>query len=377
MPALDEKIFDAARLPLAQASHLPGTIYVSPQVYAREKEKIFMKDWLCVARAEEVERPGDYMTLRVLDEPVVLARAADGRLHSFANVCAHRGVEVASGRGNARHFSCPYHGWAYDLAGKLTGAAFMKDTANFDFAACRLPPIAIGEWRGWVFVNFDPAAEPLAAFVADYEEDFGLLNMETCRLAFKTEVEIECNWKLVVENLTDIYHSEVLHKKTFGGHIKTEEIKSALKRCGGNSAFYGAAPHNPEARAYFGKMPWLADRPESFARSGFLAPNFDMFCRIDEVHPVVSWPLSPTRTKIVLYQLFPETAFAHADFAQKAPLYRDYMLRIVEEDRGMIESLQSAMSTRHYRPGRMSHLERGIHNIIGYYLERMFGGAAG
>ncbi len=362
----------AAAGPVTRASHLPGFIYASPEVYAREKDAIFMRDWLCVARAEEIAEPGDYLTLRITDEPIVIARGADGGVRAFANVCAHRGVEVAHGRGRARHFSCPYHGCTYDLDGRLTGAAFMNDAVGFDLEACRLPPLRAGLWRGWVFVTFDAAAEPLADFVADFERDFGLLDMERCRLAFRTAIEIECNWKFVVENLSDIYHSEVLHKKTFGGHIKTEEIRYELKRRGGNTGFYEAAPHNPDAHPYFGKMPWLADRTERFARSGFLAPNFDMFARIDEVHPVVVWPLSPSRSLIVLYQLFPATAFDHPDFAAKAPVYRDYMVRIVEEDRTMIESLQRAMSARHYRPGRLSYLERAIHNAIGYYIERVF-----
>ena len=280
---------------------------------------------------------------------------------------------MAAGQGNAAQFSCPYHGWTYDLTGKLTGAAYMAEAARFDAASCRLAPIRFGVWRGWIFVTFDAAAEPLDDFVADMEKDFGFLKTEHSRLAYKTVIDLECNWKFVVENLNDIYHSEVLHKQSFAAYINTDNVGVSIKSKGGNSSFYDAAPHNPSGKVMFGKMPWLEDKPDSFACNGFLAPNFQIFARIDEVHPVVQWPISPTRTRVILYQLFPAGAFAQPDFGPRSEPYRDYMITIVEEDRAMIESLQNAMNTTLFRPGPMSHLERGIHNVITYYLDRMFG----
>ena len=115
------------RRPVNQASHVPGDFYISDEVYELEKEKIFMRDWMLVARKEEVATPGDFMTFRLLGEPVVATRDKDGGLNACANVCAHRGVEVATGSGNAAEFSCPYHGWLYDLTGKLIGAPYMNE----------------------------------------------------------------------------------------------------------------------------------------------------------------------------------------------------------------------------------------------------------
>lgn len=363
---------DETRVPVTQARHMPGYIYTSPEVFRLEKERIFTKDWLCVARVEEVENPGDYLALRLLGEPIIVSRDEGGEINVFANVCRHRGVEVAKGQGNTSIFSCPYHGWRYNLKGELSGVAYMKEAENFDPTDCRLRPIRFGLWRGWVFINFDDGAEPLEDFVAPLEEDFGLFQMEHCRLFVKHKVTLDSNWKFVVENLTDIYHSEVLHAKTFAESIDTEKVKYRLKERGGNASFYDASPHNPSGKVIFGKMPWLEDKPESFARSGFLAPNFDMFTRIDEVHPTIIWPTSPTTTDILIYQLFPEEFFKAKNFEQKAQLYLDYMIAIVDEDREMIESLQNAMDSTLFEPGWMSYLERGVHNVITHYLDRMF-----
>ena len=85
---------------------MPGYIYTSEEIYRREKDKIFMKDWLCIARVEEVEKPGDYLTFTVMDEPLIIARATDGTVNAYRNSCAHRGLVVAKGSGNATGFTC-------------------------------------------------------------------------------------------------------------------------------------------------------------------------------------------------------------------------------------------------------------------------------
>ena len=131
------------RRPLFQASHAPGDIYASEEIFALEKRWLFLTDWILVAREEELAAPGDYMTFRLVGEPFVVTRGPDGGLNAFANVCAHRGVEVADGNGNTAEFSCPYHGWLHDLEGKLVGAPYMKEAEGFDPSSCRLKPLGL------------------------------------------------------------------------------------------------------------------------------------------------------------------------------------------------------------------------------------------
>ena len=127
----------------------------------REIEEIFMKQWLLVGRAEEIENPGDYFTHRIADEPIVVVREKDGNNQTFANVCRHRGVQVAWDSGNTKYFSCPYHGWVYDTSGQLVNAQYLDKTQNFDKKNCRLPRIRTEMWEGFIFINFDPDAGPL------------------------------------------------------------------------------------------------------------------------------------------------------------------------------------------------------------------------
>ena len=360
--------------PLDEARHLPGEIYTSAEVLALEKERLFMKDWLCMARVEEIEKPGDYMALRVLDEPVLIVRAEDGEINAFANVCRHRGVEVATGQGNVKEFSCPYHGWLYDLKGHLRGVPFMKNVKGFDFDNCRLRRLGTATWAGFVFVNFDPAAEPFEDFVADFDDAFGMLKMEECRLADKLVADLDCNWKLVVENFMDIYHVQTIHMDTFGGAIRLEDFNFSIKERGFFSAFYDAAPMVIGQKTLFGKMPWMERYPESFACTGILSPNLQMFARCDDVQPFVIWPLAPNKTRVIVYTLMPERNFADPEFDRKLKDYVDFMVQVVGEDEGMVRSLQNGVGSRSFEPGPMSYLETSIHHLIKHNLERTFGG---
>ena len=204
------------RAPVRQAQHAPGFIYNSPEHFAREKENIFMRDWLFVAHEQELESSGDYLTLRVLGEPALLTRDNEGKLNAFANVCLHRGVEVATGRGNLKEFMCPYHGWCYGLDGQLTATVDMDRTAGFCKEDYGLIPIKVDSWGGFLFVNFDPDCESLADYLGDLPDNLASHRLADMANVRTVERELNHNWKLFVENLLDVYHAATLHVKTIG-----------------------------------------------------------------------------------------------------------------------------------------------------------------
>ena len=155
------------RQPLPDASHAPGALYASPEFYRLDVEKLFMRDWLFVGRVEELPDPGDYLTMRIAGEPIIVARTPAGELAAYYNMCLHRGVEVAEGCGNTAAFKCPYHGWIYDLSGRLTGAAYMKESKGFELGEQRMRPLRLETWRRNIFVAFDPGAPPLVVLIRD------------------------------------------------------------------------------------------------------------------------------------------------------------------------------------------------------------------
>jgi Rieske 2Fe-2S family protein len=361
--------------PLDRARHAPGYVYGSEEMLKLEKERIFLKDWLCAARIEELENPGDYTTLRILGEPVLIARDRDGNYRGLMNVCRHRGVEVASGSGHVEEFSCPYHGWVYDLTGKLVGAPHMKEVKDYDFSACRLKALKTEVWAGNIFVTLNERPQPFPEFIAAFKSDVAFLRPEECRLADKLELEINCNWKLLIENLLDIYHVSVLHVRTFGKFVTPKTYDARLHENGSLIAYYKAAPLTPEGKSLFGKLPWLEDRLDTFACQGHQPPNMNILARSDLVKFYVVWPLTPGRCRFIAYSLLPRQFFEQPGFAEKVRVYRQHMQDFLAEDETMILSLQNIMSSESLDPGPMSSLEVSIHHVLSNHLKRVFGSA--
>lgn len=372
-----EEIIKAGRntmQPLELASHSPSAIYSSPEIYELEREHIFFKDWICCGRVEMLEQPGDYLAFDLMGEPILVVRNKTGQLSAFSNVCLHRGVAlVEPGCGHKRAFSCPFHGWTYSLDGRLIMAPRMEDTACFNLAERRLPEIQVGQWHGWIFVNFDPVARSLDQHVQALEKDFAFLRQDECRLGITTINEVQCNWKLVVENIIDLYHVNLVHKSTNGRQFTAEQFRFSARDEGGYYATFNSGPSTLTGAPVFGKIPWLSDYADDFSATGRLRPNYTLFARIDTVHVFLIWPLAPTKTRITVHTLLPKIYFESPDFDQRVTAYRDYQNKVIAEDRAVLEKMQAGIASRLYRPGRMAAIECGVHHIEKDYIERLTG----
>jgi phenylpropionate dioxygenase-like ring-hydroxylating dioxygenase large terminal subunit len=175
--------------------------------------------------------------------------------------------------------------------------------------------------------------------------------------------------------LMDFYHVNVLHAKTFGAKFTWNNDDVDLKEGGGVSMWYKAGPPTPGAEPLLGKMPWMEDRDYSFASEGFMQPNFTLFGRVDCARPFIVWPLSEKKCQVIIYQLFPKQVFERPDIRETLKVYEDYLLTVLEEDRTMIESMQKAMTTRGYEPGRMSVMEKPIHHFLNGHINRVLDAA--
>jgi phenylpropionate dioxygenase-like ring-hydroxylating dioxygenase large terminal subunit len=192
---------------------------VDPAVLERERRLIFDVCWIYVGHESEVRAPGDFRTRTVCGRPLIFCRDSTGAVRVYLNACRHRGAIVCrEPEGHANGFFCFYHGWSYDLEGRLDGvpgqsaypASFSKDELPL------LEPPHTASYRGFVFVNFDPQAMPLEAYLGDAREYIDLVveqspsgQMEVIRGV--QEYDIRANWKLLVENSFDDYHLLTTH----------------------------------------------------------------------------------------------------------------------------------------------------------------------
>src|SRR5215212_6695586 len=105
--------------PLSHAEPLPGWCYASPEWHEREIETIFRKEWLCVGRVDQVPNPGDFYSITLLGQPLIVTRDNDDKVNVLSAVCRHRGAIITEGEGRCRQLVCPYHNWTYALDGSL------------------------------------------------------------------------------------------------------------------------------------------------------------------------------------------------------------------------------------------------------------------
>jgi p-cumate 2,3-dioxygenase alpha subunit len=193
---------------------------VDPAVLQDEMRRIFDACWIYAGHESEARAPGDFVTRTLCGRPVILCRDGDGRFRVFLNVCRHRGALVCrERRGNAPSYTCFYHGWSYNRNGQLDGvpgeSSYPSSFGRAKFNLAEPPHVA--SYRGFVFISFNPRAEPLEAYLAGAKEYLDLVveqspdgEMEIIRGT--QEYAIRANWKLLVENSFDDYHLMSTHK---------------------------------------------------------------------------------------------------------------------------------------------------------------------
>ena len=195
----DQQQYELTRRPLRQAGPLPGWCYTDHDWYERELETIFRKEWLCVGRVEQIPKTGDYFTIELLKQPLIVVRDGDAvRVH--LGVCRHRGAIIAQDKGRCRSFVCPYHSWTYGLNGRLVGIpgsphplAGVEDFNNDDYG---LVPIRSETWGGFVFVTFNADAPPLQAWLGDLPAFLADYDIEQMQWTHVDPYDVDCNWKV-------------------------------------------------------------------------------------------------------------------------------------------------------------------------------------
>jgi nitrite reductase/ring-hydroxylating ferredoxin subunit len=210
--------------PFARAQAMPKAVYTDPGFAALEERHLFAREWLCAGRADALPDPGDYLTMEIAGEPVIILRDREGRLRGLSNVCRHRMSTLLEGRGNVRAIVCPYHAWTYNLDGALRGAPAMARNEGFCKEDVALPAVRVEEWQGWILVTLDPHAPPPAAVLGEVEALVGYLDMASYRETFREEFRWATNWKVLAENFMESYHLPVCHQGTIGGTVDLNQM---------------------------------------------------------------------------------------------------------------------------------------------------------
>ncbi|HEY4608302.1 MAG TPA: aromatic ring-hydroxylating dioxygenase subunit alpha, partial [Ilumatobacteraceae bacterium] len=194
-----------------KARTLPASAYSSAEFHERERREIFQRDWVCAGILDEMPTAGAWTARTIGGLPTLLVRDKGGVLCAFLNVCRHRGSPLCE-EGDTHSgalIRCPYHSWLYQLDGSLARASGVGEPEGFDVADYPLKPVQITEWRRMIFVSFDPHAEafdvgPLGSAVDAYP-------LESMELALWDTNDRQFNWKVLLENYSENYHTPFVH----------------------------------------------------------------------------------------------------------------------------------------------------------------------
>lgn len=373
----DPRAYRDVRLPIAQASTLPPWAYTSEEWYRREVEQVFLKEWIMVTRVEEVPNPGDYVRIDMFEEPMLVVRDNDNTVRVLSPACRHRGTEVASGRGNAARFTCPYHGWSYSLKGDLIGIPGMHGVEGFDKKEWGLRPIRSEIWGGFVFVNFDPNARPLLETMQTLPERFKSYRFEDMIVTQKWENRVEANWKIWLENSREGYHVEVVHAATYRrfyqnrgeSNWRTNGVPGVYEVLSGTNDDGLYLPRNPP----FPFVEGLSQEDRDSTHFVIFYPL--LLLNIAPSHMAFHqlFPEGPNATTLVTWMCFPRSTVARPDFEKEVQRYYEIPEMFFPEDKTACASVQKGLRSRLAEPGRFSLEEKPCYEFANYLLDRVVG----
>jgi phenylpropionate dioxygenase-like ring-hydroxylating dioxygenase large terminal subunit len=344
-------------------------MYSSHAVFRAELEHIHLRSWFFVGLAAELPEPGDYSAIETVGGPAILVRDGSGTLRAFANCCRHRGSLLLSGQGRVRAIRCPYHAWTYRLDGSLLAVPAMERTEGFDKLVHGLAPIRLEEWDGLVFLNFDAAAQPLSAYLGDLPRKLGCYRFADMVCTWRHEIECRCNWKMLVENALEAYHTGTVHAATVGAQheamIPTQGNWVCLQVLSARSiAVLEDEPPFPPIEGLSAE----ARRGTYFT---MVLPTSQLACAQDCMWWLSVRPVAADRTVLSLGGCFPKPTVSLPRFETEAPLYYERWRLVAEEDVGILEAQQRGVSSVLFRPGRLSWRDELAHAVHRWVLDRL------
>lgn len=365
---------------------LPSSYYYQPEMFAREKDRIFVREWFCAGREEELPSPGTVLVREVLGESILVARAKDGELKAHYNVCRHRGSRLCASEENrwgvklrdsvtsAATIRCPYHQWTYALDGSLLSVPFLHESDGFQKKDFSLYPVGLETWGGFFFLNLSPkeaASEgrTLASQLKNIPERLQRYPLAELRTAKLISYDVAANWKLILENYNECYHCGPLHPELC-------EVVPDFRQGGSGLDWENGIPHREGATTFTwngtttrASFPGLNEYEKVRHRGELAYPNLMISLSRDHVAAFLIWPQSVERTVIECRFLFHPDEMAKSDFDPSDAV--DFWHLINRQDWSICERVQQGLKTRVHKFGYYAPMEDDSADIRRYVAKHL------
>jgi phenylpropionate dioxygenase-like ring-hydroxylating dioxygenase large terminal subunit len=356
-----------AQYPLPPSTVESGT-YTDPARFEREMEEIFFQSWMPACPSGDISGPRDYVLFEELRQSIVIVRGDAGEVFAWHNVCQHRGTQIVTTPGQCEkgRFTCPWHGFQYDLTGKVR---FMPMKAAFDAALIedlRAPPVRVAEWSGFIWICLSAETPDLKTFLGDIHNEIGWFGLDRFTVPYRSAFTLKANWKTVVDAFNETWHVPFTHQSTLSEIVQWG--KAHLRICNPHS--WMSIP----VKGLTDRMAADADHRAAQITHYLAFPNTFFSCFPTHLQTWNIWPVSPNETHFTAWGMVgpcPEGVTAEKWQRQNDRDWQNF-LDVSAEDSAVIENwgkvARSLGQTRYMfntAEGRLSAFHQQIATRVG------------
>lgn len=387
LPLIHAHQIDSVLAPIEEAVGMPNAAYVSDAFFSEERDGLMANTWACLGFASDVIKNGYVKPVNFMGLPLLMMRNKDGVTHVFHNVCSHRGMQLVAEEGEVQGvIRCPYHSWTYDLNGNLKGTPHIggfgeHKVDSFQCEKHGLKPVRSAVWMDMVFINLDGQAPEFADHVAPLEhrwrafigdDGFGLLRR--ANMGGNLEINVNCNWKLAVENYCESYHLPWVHPSlnSYSRLVDHYNIEFGEHFSGQGSLAYRLSD---VAGTQLPKFPsWPKDKLEHAEYISFF-PNVLLGIQADHFFAMMLEPVSAGQTieHLRVYYVGDESV-QDAYAASRTSTLESWRV-VFGEDIGVVEGMQAGRQSPGFNGGVFSPVLDHPTYFFHQWVARQIGGA--
>jgi phenylpropionate dioxygenase-like ring-hydroxylating dioxygenase large terminal subunit len=384
MTVLDRDMLANVMQPIETANGLPNAFYTDADVFEAEKRVLFGSTWACLGFTKDIPNTGDANPISFLGQPLLAVRGEDGNIKVFQNVCRHRGMILVEEKTTLRStIRCSYHSWCYNFDGSLRTTPHVGGPGKNLHDCVNREELGLLEVRshifmGLIFVNLDgqaPAFEVHAAKLLDQWKDFVDKPIYHGGEDSSFTLEVDCNWKLAVENYCESYHLPWIHPG-LNSYSRLEDhyhIMQPRHYSGQGTVVYN--PKLDDTGRAFANFDGLSDKWDTGAEYISFYPNVLLGIHRDHYYAILLDPVSIDKTveRVEIYYTSPEMCGPEmADLREKnAKMWKDIFI----EDIFVVQGMQRGRSASLYDGGKFSPVMDPPTHLFHEWVAARFAGA--
>lgn len=365
----------ACQQPAEHAHSLPPACYVEPSVTEVELDLLFRKSWFGAGRSDVAANEGDFITMDIAGQALLLVRGRDTKLRAFANTCRHRSARLQDGQGQCRGLRCPFHSWAYKLDGTLVAAPHMQDVAGFERENFNLIEYRTAERDGFVFLCLNLDAPDIDDVLGDFSQMHTPWPLESLTTTRRREMTVDCNWKAFLEVFNEYYHLPFVHPDSiddvYNEPEAPNETNGAFVSQFGRTEGTGGLLQTEQDKA-LPPIPGLTGEAKTGVRYTWLFPNMTFAAGTDALWVYEAYPLGPNKCHVVQTACFPPETLGTEGAEEKLAAYHIRLDAALAEDIPALVNQHRGFSSPDAKQGRFQPLlEPNVAGFAHWYSTQM------